>query len=40
VHRLLVVSSEETLWETPRQNVAKTEIKQFSLGRRNLRITF
>lgn len=40
MHRLLVVSSEEALWETPRQDVVKTEIKQFSLGRRDLRITF
>lgn len=39
-HRLLVVSSEELLWETSRQHVTKAEIKPFSLGRRDLRITF
>ncbi|CAL9532611.1 hypothetical protein SUDANB108_04099 [Streptomyces sp. enrichment culture] len=39
-HRLLIINSGETLWETSRHNLATAEIKPFSLGRRDLRISF
>jgi hypothetical protein len=38
--RLCVVESGRTLWETPRDNVAEATVKQFSLGRRDFRLTF
>ncbi|MGX5213392.1 hypothetical protein ACWKT3_32670 [Streptomyces violaceus] len=38
--RLLVVGSGTALWETSRENVADAAIRQFSIGRKDFRITF